>query len=90
MSIGGGGESRDQQKRDSEKPKPAGFYGLAQRQIKWRGFLFLFCFIAVDGGGVGFQSHFLRGIFDEEETLIVAPGMSIAASFDEKIIKAIY
>ena len=30
----------------------------------------------------------LSGIFDEEEVLVVAPGMSIAASFDDAIIKA--
>jgi hypothetical protein len=30
----------------------------------------------------------LSGIFDEEEVLVVAPGMTIAASFDDNIIKA--
>ena len=32
----------------------------------------------------------LSGIFDEEEVLVVPPGMTVAASFDEKIIKAVY
>ena len=31
----------------------------------------------------------LSGIFDEEEVLVVPPGMFIAASFDENIIKAV-
>jgi hypothetical protein len=30
----------------------------------------------------------LSGVFDEEEVLVVPPGMKVAASYDEKIIKA--
>jgi hypothetical protein len=30
----------------------------------------------------------LSGVFDNEEVLVVPPGMSVAASFDDKIIRA--
>ena len=39
-------------------------------------------------GSVLLMEKLLSGIFDEDEVLIVPPGMSIAASFDVEIIRA--
>ena len=39
-------------------------------------------------GNTGLMERLLSGIFNEDEVLVVEPGMSIAASYDETIIKA--
>jgi len=40
-------------------------------------------------GSALLMEKMLSGIFDEEEVLVVPPGMTIAASFDDEIIKAV-
>jgi len=39
-------------------------------------------------GSPRLMEKMLSGVFDEEEVLVVAPGMTIAASFDDQIITA--